>query len=270
MYKAGFISLLVLCSANIFAQSPVDDLVKTENSFAAYALAHGTKEAFLQFADSNGLVFSNGKAVNAIETWTKREKNNAVLKWYPVLAETAASGDLGYTTGPWTYQASPQDSATAYGYFITVWHRTKKGKWKFLLDMGISNDTSIVETGIKKITDSTIFKGETEDSVSKAEDNFIQAYKKSGTDAYSMVLTDRSRLNRNGWPPAITTKERFSMLYETPDSISYIINGSGIASSHDLGYVYGTLTVNGKTDNYLRIWRKENTGWKIALEVARW
>lgn len=270
MQRAGFIYSFILFAANVFAQSPVDDLVKTENSFAAYALAHGTKDAFLQFADSNGLVFSNGKAVNAIETWTKREKNKAVLKWYPVFAETAASGDLGYTTGPWTYRASPQDSTSAYGYFITVWHRTEKGKWKFLLDMGISNDTSIVETGIKKITNSTIFKTETEDSIRKAEDDFIQAYTKSGTDAYALYLTDRSRLNRNGWPPATTTKERFSMLHETPGNISYVITGSGIASSHDLGYVYGTLTVNGKTDNYLRIWRKEKTGWKIALEAARW
>ncbi|MBS1654518.1 MAG: nuclear transport factor 2 family protein [Bacteroidetes bacterium] len=270
MRKAGLSCLFILFLVNAVAQPAVDDLLKTENSFAAYALAHGTKEAFLLFADSNGIVFSKGKPVNALESWAKREKSDAVLKWHPVFAETAASGDFGYTTGPWSYQPGPQDSAIAYGYFITIWHRNENGEWKFLLDLGISNDPGITETGIKKINNTKFYKNETEESVRKAENNFIKAYAKKGTDAYGSYITERSRLNRNGGPPAITDKERFSMLYETPDSISYAITGSGISSSHDLGYVYGTLTVKGKADNYLRIWRKEKTGWKIALEVARW
>jgi ketosteroid isomerase-like protein len=49
-----------------------------------------------------------------------------------------------------------------------------------------------------------------------------------------------------------------------------MINGSGIASSGDIGYVYGTTIIDGKTDNYLRIWRREKTGWKIAVEVLRY
>jgi ketosteroid isomerase-like protein len=53
-------------------------------------------------------------------------------------------------------------------------------------------------------------------------------------------------------------------------SIQYTILGSGIASSGDLGYVYGATVINGKTDNYLRIWRMENGDWRIVVEVLRY
>jgi len=55
-----------------------------------------------------------------------------------------------------------------------------------------------------------------------------------------------------------------------PTQIKYEFIDSGISSSGDLGYVYGTTMINGKQDGYLRIWRKETEGWKIALEVLRY
>ena len=56
----------------------------------------------------------------------------------------------------------------------------------------------------------------------------------------------------------------------TPQNMSFMINDSGIASSGDLGFVYGTITLNNKKENYLHIWRKEKEGWKIAVEVLRY
>ena len=37
-----------------------------------------------------------------------------------------------------------------------------------------------------------------------------------------------------------------------------------------MGYTYGTAIINGKTENYFRIWRNEKAGWRIALEVLRY
>jgi hypothetical protein len=54
------------------------------------------------------------------------------------------------------------------------------------------------------------------------------------------------------------------------ENIQYSISGSGISSSGDLGYVYGNTIIDSKTDNYLRIWRADKTGWKIAVEVLRY
>jgi len=51
----------------------------------------------------------------------------------------AASGDLGYTTGPWSYKKNAGDEeATAFGQFVSIWRR-EGGKWKLLFDLGSQN-----------------------------------------------------------------------------------------------------------------------------------
>jgi ketosteroid isomerase-like protein len=60
------------------------------------------------------------------------------------------------------------------------------------------------------------------------------------------------------------------MIETTPSNIQFTITGSGIAPGGDLAYVYGNTDINNKAENYLRIWRKEKEGWKIALEVLRY
>ena len=52
-------------------------------------------------------------------------------------------------------------------------------------------------------------------------------------------------------------------------AIEYKLVGGGIAPSGDLGYAYGSATLDGKTETYLRIWRHELTGWKIAVQLVR-
>ena len=45
-----------------------------------------------------------------------------------------------------------------------------------------------------------------------------------------------------------------------------------ISSSNDLGFTYGLLTVTDKENktkkfNYLHIWQKDISGWKLAVDV---
>jgi hypothetical protein len=47
--------------------------------------------------------------------------------------------------------------------------------------------------------------------------------------------------------------------------VSFNIQGSGIAGSGDMGFVYGATTYKEKINNYLHIWRHEKDGWKLAL-----
>ena len=65
--------------------------------------------------------------------------NDTVLQWAPVLAAVATSGDLGFTTGPWTFKKKrPTRTPAAYGQFVSLW-RWEKGKWKLLFDLGSDN-----------------------------------------------------------------------------------------------------------------------------------
>ena len=60
------------------------------------------------------------------------------LKWDPVYADVAASGDLGYTIGKWTRVVKDSTGApvTARGTYLTVWRKQADGRWKVVADTG--------------------------------------------------------------------------------------------------------------------------------------
>ena len=269
------VSILILffvCFQNIQAQKGIDALIQAEKDFAAYSVANSTKDAFLKFLDSAGIIFDKGKPANGITTWKKREKGPGILNWHPQFAEISGSGDFGYTTGPWTFQNSSNDTVVARGQYTTVWQINGKGEWKFLVDLGVTNTPPGSTKEVKKIDAAKRPSGGTSqhDSPVIAENNFLVAVSKDKSKAYKKYLSSKSILNRNGYMPASNSVDQRKLLDMTTSSIQYKLDGAGMSSSMDLGYAYGTTTINGKTDNYLRIWRWEKNEWKIALEVLRY
>jgi ketosteroid isomerase-like protein len=263
MNKKFLLLPAIILPASLFAQRSVGGLVNAERSFAAYAVVHGTKDAFLKFADSTGIVFENGKPVNAIEAWNKREKRPGVLNWHPQFAEIASSNDFGFTTGPWTLSQTVSDTPLARGQYTTVWQVNKNGEWKFLIDLGVGNVPANQDTSLTILKKPDKVKGN--GSLLESEEKFIAAITEP-VEAYKKYLSENAIVNRNGLLPQYGQwkNELFS------NNMHYTINGSGLASTGDLGYVYGTTNLNGKVDNYLRLWRKEKDGWKIVLEVLRY
>lgn len=265
--------ILFFLGQSVIAQKGIDNLIQAEKNFAAYSVAHNTKEAFQKFIDSNSIMFDNGKPVRAIEFWDKREKNAGVLNWGPQYAEISASGDFGYTTGPWTFQPTKNDSIAARGQYITVWHINKNGEWKFLVDLGVGNTQSgSTEERIIDTPKEPAFPDEHSpiSLLERTETNFNSLVVKNKSKAYETWLSHESILTRNGFLPAATSAERRSIINSTPANIKYTMDGCGISIIPDMGYTYGTTVINDKAENYLRIWRREKTGWNIAVEVLRY
>src|SRR5215211_5428106 len=161
------------------AQKDIDGLIQAEKNFAAYSVAHSTKEAFLHFIDTAGVVFEKGEAVNGMQLWNKPQKQAGVLNWHPQFAEIAGSGDFGYTTGPWTFQPKTiNDSVVARGQYTTIWTIDKQGEWKFLLDLGVGGLPSTDSLDVQKIeTSKVVTKRIDLLSMVKTEEAFIKAYK---------------------------------------------------------------------------------------------
>jgi ketosteroid isomerase-like protein len=268
--KSLFPFILFLMPFFSLAQQAATEVLNAEKSFAAYSVQHGTKAAFLHYADSSGLVFERGKPVKAIDVWSKREARPGVLNWYPVYGWLAQSGELGFTAGPWTFQPkTTNDSIVAHGQYNTVWHKTAGGEWKFLLDMGISNTPDFSNRSFA-FTDQPIrFTPGTLKDLQNAEEKLVQATKEAGSreKAYADAVSKQAfLLSRNGHLP-ITAVSEIGQLTSNMPVITYKQDGAGMARSGDFGYVYGTTTINGKADNYLRIWRREGKEWKLVLEV---
>lgn len=114
------------------------DLVAAEKAFAADASARSTREAFLAALAPDGVVFAPGPA-NGRRVWEARASNKNRLEWTPELAEVSASGDLGYTSGPWRFTAAGDEKPTAFGHFFSFWKKQPDGKWMLLADHGINH-----------------------------------------------------------------------------------------------------------------------------------
>jgi len=273
MNKIIPIIIALLNCTSAIAQNGIDALVQAEKDFAAYSVAHTTKEAFQKYIDSNSIMFDNGKAVNAVEIWNKRENRPGILNWRPQFAEISASGDFGYTTGPWTFQATANDTIVGRGQYSTVWHVDKNGDWKFLVDFGINN----TQVNNKELRIINAPKEIQNDKIIThvyplvmADQNFNAALAKKKAKAFQGWLSKESILTRIGYLPAATVEERKVIIDATPSNIQYTMIGWGVSSVPDMGYTYGTATKDGKTNNYFRIWRLEKGGWRIALEVLRY
>src|ERR1044071_4411891 len=105
--KLAVVSML-LFSAVANGQSALQEMVKTEQAFSKMAEEKSTRDAFLAFIADDGLLFRPG-AVNGkkwlLEHPAPPTENNPLLAWQPSFADMSASGDMGFTTGPWEFKA---------------------------------------------------------------------------------------------------------------------------------------------------------------------
>ncbi|GAA3969231.1 nuclear transport factor 2 family protein [Hymenobacter antarcticus] len=259
------------------AQSARAAVEAAETSFAAQAAQAGTAAAFVANSAPNGLVAEQGKLVNAQELWTGRPaKPGQRLAWYPVLADVSQTGDLGYTTGPWTTFQNNRPQAA--GEYVTVWRKQPDGKFKFVVDMGIER----VGTAPAAATVAQPRLLAAVATPSAAPSNILldldrkfaaaELLKPGAT--YQQYLSAEARLYRPGL--SVMQGAAASANMKNLDG-SYLFTATTcyLAAAGDLGYVVGTLRRAAagakhpeENGSYLRIWRREAVaGWRLVVEV---
>ena len=117
------------------------EVVKVEKQFAQMVAEKGIAEGFLAFAADDAVQFKRSYVIEGIDAIRAKFKasppnENAKLEWAPDFVDVAASGDLAYTYGKYTF--SLPDSlgivSESTGIFHTVWKRQPDGNWKFVWD----------------------------------------------------------------------------------------------------------------------------------------
>lgn len=251
----------------VSAQS-VQEVVNAERSFAQHALSHSIKQAFLQYLDSNGVVFTEGGVQNGLRFWEKAHETEARLQWYPTYAAIAAAGDLGFTTGPFEFRQTLAGPLLGSGRYTTVWRKTEKGEWKFLVDLGVDLQPSLYDDQ----TPLTLFTpaGAADTSVQELELQLIRRYDSLSVTAFRDVITEASLFNIRGQVPKKGVQPIMQGLQGLPVKYEFIPVATGISQSKDLAYAYGIMRYNGKRTNYLRIWAHTAEGWKVLVQVLPW
>jgi ketosteroid isomerase-like protein len=118
--------------------APLDDVMDTDRAFARHAAQHGAQAAFVEYAAPDAIMFRAGvgpvrgrAAIGAAFAGT-----TAVPRWAPEGGEVAASGDLAWTWGPFTWTPADPAAKPATGYYVSVWRRIGD-RWHWVADLGV-------------------------------------------------------------------------------------------------------------------------------------
>lgn len=254
----------------------LQSVVEAELDFARSSVELGISDAFLLFLADDAVVFTP-RATNGPEQYRNAPPTDAVLEWQPVIAETSASGDLGYTTGPYALRAAPGAPVEGRGWYFSVWRRNGDGVWQVVLDMGTPSVNVPGSTGSVDIParDEAPPGNAAERTARLLElDGMIAAaaQRRSARRALSTVLSVDARHNDAG-----TIVQGGVLVARTlPDiAVSYDRLGHGVSDAGDFAYTYGEYTLGPQpsaeqpTGNWLRVWRVGLDGqWSIVQLVT--
>lgn len=254
------------------AQKSIAGLISAEKAFAVYTESHSIREGFLAFMDSTGLVFKNGKAVNAIENYQNQPISKAILSWKPDFAVISSSGKLGVTAGPYELRTEKlSDKPIAKGNFSSVWKMNSKGEWKNIIDLGTGYGENLVP-----VEGSFQLKlAEKNQQVSafakvRTADSLLNTALSNHNELLQKFLTKETRLQQNGQLPITGIHPVMQSLLAIPPGITFTYAGGGISDGSDLIYIYGITHRENRNDNYVRVWVYRENKWKVILQTIRW
>ncbi|HEY9465826.1 MAG TPA: hypothetical protein VIR54_22180 [Vicinamibacterales bacterium] len=292
------IALLVVAVWRAGAQGPeplpesLTQMIETERAFAARALVVGWKNAFLDYFSPAAVGFADGQPGSAREQIGKNPDppKDLQLIWEPRFGDVAASGELGYLTGPVrNVRASRDGGRPRFSNYASVWKRQKDGSFKVVMDVGVNTPSAVpFPTGFTRAPHQNRFTGDYDEStppLGTADELLNSALKTSQLRAYRPRLAEGVRFHRQNQMPIVGIPAATKWLASQRAVSSADSRFSEVARSGDLGYTWGTFTiaprrvtaggrgqqtVNIQAGFYVRVWVRERNGqWKVALDVLQ-
>ena len=143
-----FILTLILIFSNCSNQKNLEAekvaMMNTDREFSKMSGEKGSLEAFHFYLADDGKALPQKGELRSKQDFkelvelTKNQESNSTLKWEPIFADIASSGDFGYTYGK--YESTTIDSTgnqqMTYGYYVSIWKKQKNGVWRFVFDAG--------------------------------------------------------------------------------------------------------------------------------------
>jgi len=266
---------LAACAAAPPPMKAPESLAAAETAFAAHSVRENMRPAFLaNFADDG--VFVRGGWINSNAYLATRENPPIVLDWRPVYVESAASGDLGLSTGPTrlTSTAKPGDPPS-FGQYVSIWRRAGQGPWKVEVDLGINHPTpALWDQPLVAVTSGSM-RGSRggESGVRLAEEKFTHESSRGGArSAYESLASEHFRFYRAGSAPAIGRPAALAAPGMVADRLVWHADRVETSQAGDFGYTRGSYARAEAPEkvlgHYLRVWRLEGGQWRVALDVT--
>ena len=195
------------------------------------------------------------------------------------MGDVAASGELGWLTGPSTYINHVGDKQPHYGNYLSVWRKQPDGRWRVYIDVGTDVPTPApFPPGFTRFAS-----GETymeREGKQRATASLIAADRelndRIGTKGTSAAFADRlhtaARLHRNGMLPLVGRDAIVGWFKDNVPAMKAVSGAAETAASGDFGYSYGTFEVTTpkpQTSAYVRLWTRDTSGrWLIVADAV--
>ncbi|MET1112145.1 MAG: DUF4440 domain-containing protein [Allosphingosinicella sp.] len=265
--------LAALLAASLAAAAPradVGEVVAAERAFASAARTEGVNAAFLRYSAPDGLVFQPGPT-NAKAALAANPIPPGKLDWWPAYAGIAASGDLGFTTGPYVIGGGERQG---YGWYFTIWRRQPDGSWRWFLDHGPrTREAAPAGTGAEVAALPAGRRsppGRAIGEVKSAEARLAAALASDARAALPLFLAADGRLMRVGPQPAVGAAAWAPLLAAGPERIETTPLGGAASAAGDLAFTYGSARWRkGEAEvsgHYVRIWQRRREGWKLIVD----
>ena len=258
----GSVGLALVMIVSPALADDYEDLVTAERTFAADASVRGTRAAFLTALADDGVVFNPGPT-SGKTVWTAREDNKDRLEWAPAMAEIAASGDLGYTSGPWRYIVKGDAKPSAFGHYLTVWKKQPDGHWKVLIDHGTSHAEQAFPG--KVVRRGAIASGPAPTWPVGLAELRVADQAPAGLVTAAMVSDDFLHLRDGQFPDGVVSENTL------PSGSGMRLDiGLTISTAGDLAATWGG---GAGRASWLRIWRRPASGdapglgWRLAVDL---
>lgn len=244
-------------------------VVAAERAFAADGLALGVQASFLKHSAPEGIVLQPDPVL-AKAAFQAPQPKGPPLVWWPLWAGIARSGDLGFTTGPYSFDGKPR------AWYFTVWAKQPDGSWKWLFDGGppsdpagaAPQDSPVAYAKLAERQAGSAAKAMAE--VSQAEAALAAGAASDVKAAYLAQAAAEARIVGSRAKPPADRAAVEAELATRPASIRFSPLGGQASSAGDLAWTYGhaSWTAEGKParGHYVRIWRNDKAGWKLLYD----
>jgi ketosteroid isomerase-like protein len=271
----------VLSGMTMRAQgAALDEMVRTEQRFAARALVVGWKQAFLEYFADSAVGFDDDRAAPAKELFRKLPDPPKDLRliWEPRYGDISSSGDLGYLTGP-VRRINPavDQGRPRHSVYASVWKRQADGSFRVVMDMGVPTPQVVTFPGVFTRAPQieryagNVTTGSAAKSLRDTDAALTNAARSGQADAYRAHLAPGARLHRPEQMPFVGEQAILSWLNGQPRYAAGASAFADVSIAGDLGYTYGTYALDGDQHSrgfYVRVWTRGRDGvWRVALDI---
>lgn len=273
----GFVSGQVAIPPDLIA------MADTERAFAKAATVKGWRDAFLEFFADDAITFAPGvvPAKDGLRKQPSTPFSEFELVWEPRLGDVAASGDLGWLTGPSTStNHTTKDGKPRHGCYLSIWRRQPDGRWRVFIDVGAGAPEPVrFAPGFTRIAFGERYAGkegkEPATATLAAADRDLNAQIASpGAErAFASRITPSSRLHRPGYVPIVGADAIATWLNEHASALAATHGAAETAAAGDFGYSYGTFEIKSPkplSGAYVRLWNRDASGrWWLMVDLAQ-